>query len=585
MNRANFALILLLLLGHLAWAQSPCVRVSSPLTGTSESDATCPPDPNAIFNNNAQLTNFAHVSPTSGLIANDSARYKAFWILGDGNFIFHPDRHKAADMATLNQNYIYHKNGSFEARAVMVEKKSNKQPPDKRRRPVNVKITTQQVPGTSFTQQITGNNRAALSTSSDARLGGYATALVVSSKLPSTSNTVAVVLYNSVKAGARNATWTSGNVFPVVEVDKPNYLSPDFPHILGQASNMPTEISTVMANRGYGNFIVQELQDNNDIRPSAFTEFRIFPIFETAKWINQSQPYDSGVPSLQVDGTGETQFLTLILENVNVTGNAGQQPQVIFPASTSVSSSSISPEERGRIVELLTSHAPSLLAQIADQNTLRLTNGMFIRGVAHQTARIVSSIDPTALTVQSICADGNDKYDVKMRMTICNEGSIEEALVVAEISNTAGLQIRDANFDQTGLNNFDFQPSGTPTWKFTYPDLPAAYDNTGKFKEDNSNCISRDFSFKTDWAGAQQLANEGALKANITFTTAFIKPTQIFPSTMMDAAQLSKEKGYQCQPGGNKPDSGNYWWLYVVLFALGLVAWWWWRMKQEEEGN
>jgi copper chaperone CopZ len=591
MIRPIIATICLVTLSQWATAQtSPCIRVAAPLAGTTESNTTCTPDTD-VFNSDNQFINFNHLNPTAGLEGTDTATsYRAFWILGDGNFILHPDRHKAANMATLNQNYTYHRSGFYNARSVLLEKKSNRQPPDKKDRPVNVKVPGPLLPtGTPFTAQLSGNNRAALLTSSDVRLGGYETALVVSSKLPSSaSNTVAVVLYNSVRAGSRTATtFSAGEVFPTVDVEKPNYLSNDLPEQLGRASQMNNTVRDVMNTGGYGNFIVQRYVDNNDLRPAAFNEFRIFPVFKTKmRPATDGVAYDSGVPSLNVDGTGETQFLTLILENVSLNPDFNPQnveSQVFNTSATSAAVSPITGAEKALILSLLGTHASSLLVGM-DTATLRLANGMYVRGVAHQTARIVSSIDPTELKVLSICAGEGGQYDVKMRMTICNEGNLDESKVTTQIKNVEGVQVLDANFDQTGLINFNYTP---PSWQFEYHNLPGAYNAAGAFKEDNSNCIARDFTFKTDWAGAQKLANKGAMVATVNFFTALINPTRDFPSEMDYATQLSKENGYNCNPSSPNPQKtdGNYWWLYVVLFALALVAWWWWKMKKEEEGN
>lgn len=585
MIRTIYALALLLLVGQVVLAQtSPCLRLST--------DAGACDNPPSSLSSAIQAVNFTHKSKTAGLSANPEARYKAFWIFGDGNFMFYPDRSKALDESTLDQNYVYHRGGKYNVRSVLVEKKSNKQPPDKELISVDVELSSSKgaagptLPGTSFTTQLADNNRAAVFNHEKVRLGGYETALVVSSYLPASSaQPVALVCYNSYRGNSRQP-FSGGQLFARsnVEVEKANYTSNDFPHQIGATTNLDGILGSALSSSGYGNVIMQPVRVNSDLIAPSFNEFRCFPIFRTEPRNASGLLTSTGIPDLDTTGMGETQFLVLILEGATVNPQYNSQSlesQLLFgngPVTNQPFISPITAAERQRILSLLQTHCPALY-QVVDTTTLALPNGMYIRGASHRVVSIVSSIDPTMLEVKSICAAENGLYDVAMKMTICNEGNAEEPHISVRIDNLAGIQIIEPKFDSTGLDSFLYQPRVMPTWKFAYlQGLAGAYNDAGVYA---SSCISRDFSFKTDWNGAQKLAVKGSLKATVTFHTALIKPTQEFPNVMDDATLLSKENGYNCQPDGK----GNYWWLWLLLFLLGLIIWWYRKMNQEDSGS
>jgi hypothetical protein len=441
------------------------------------------------------------------------------------------------------------------------------------------------LPGTSFTTQLADNNRAAVFNHEKVRLGGYETALVVSSYLPASSaQPIALVCYNSYRGDSKQP-FSGGQLFTRsnVEVEKANYT--EVSHQIGAPTNLDGTLGSALASSGYGNVIVQPVQVNPELIAPSFNEFRCFPIFRTTSRDARGTLPSTGLVDLDTRGIGETQFLVLILEGATVNPQYNPQSgesQLLFgggPVTNQPFISPITAAERQRILSLLQTDCPALY-QIVDTITLALPNGMYIRGASHRVVSIVSSIDPTMLEVKSICAAENGQYDVAMKMTICNEGNAEEPHISARIDNLAGIQITDMKFDTAQLDSFLYQPGGSPTWYFAYlKGLAGAYNSAGVYAP---SCISRDFSFKTDWDGAQKLAVEGTLKATITFQTAFIKPTQEFPNVMDDATLLSKENGYNCQPTDGK---GNYWWLWLLLFLLGLIIWWYRKMNQEDSGS
>ncbi len=555
----------------------------------------CPTDSATTRPTTGQAVALKHNNITEGLSETDSSRYRAFWIMGDGNFIPSGDHlEKSEDIKTLEINYIYSRLGSFDIYPVLIEKKSNGRPPgsDLRRtdaslpasRAANGKVLDQPplVKGTPFTKRLTSGNRADMLNSEKIRLGGYETALVTSTALPSSgTQQVALVFYNSLRTDRRTP-FFAGTLFP----SEPTVLRANYTgkiHQPGDTTILLPQLQYAANKQGYLNVLVQPIDILPGIKPDTFSEFRFFPIFKTKKKDNpNSLSYSTGIPQLDRSAQGETQFLTLVLENVIV--NPDFKPGIDAPplllTGQANGGSQLTTEERSRIVELLTSYFPQILEGMTPQELidLRIHNtNIYIRGAAYRSAAIVSSIDPTSLDVLQICPKGNGQYDVRMKMTVCNEGNMPEPVVSVNIYKANGLQVIEPKFtDLQDLHNVGYNQQDT-IWEFEYHQLEGAYNATGQY---SSSCFSKPFSFTTDWAGVQLLKARKGLTAKVHFESALILPVQFFDSEPFSPnVPVTQENGYKC----GDPEPKDYWWLYIILFALGLVAWWYWKMKKEEE--
>jgi hypothetical protein len=546
-----------------------------------------------------QAVSLTHNFKREGLTKTDSARYKAFWILGDGNFVSFPDKRRAADdEASLDLNYIYNRPGNYNIRSVLIEKKSNGQPPGSDLRKAKIEGTTTlpdkdgqavvgrpPLPGTAFNSRIIAPNRADILNSEKVRLGGYETVFVTSSKLPTpNSNQVILFFYNSLRF-VDSTNYQKGDLFPksLISVEKANYTPDNFGYVIGTSANLTGALQRAANGSQYGNFIAQTVNVDFNLKPENFTEFRIFPVLKTkTRTTGSPLPYSTGIRLLDSLGKGETQFLTLVLENATINKDtAGTQLPYLLPVSTSTEIIPLDTAEQKRILKILRIYFPALAAGI-DTISLKISDSdLYVRSVAYRSTAIVSSIDPTSLDVLKICPTGDNKYDVSMKLSICNEGNLEEPHVGVKIYNTKNIQILDPVFQSqelSQLDSFSYNPTSNIRWSFAYmKGLPGVYNTAGDF---SSNCISQHFNFKTDWAGVQSLQTGGGLTAKVTFHSALIKPTQDFPTPAFDENEsVTQELGYKC----GDPNPKNCWWLYVVLFALGLVAWWYWKMKKEDE--
>jgi hypothetical protein len=559
----------------------------------------CPTDAATTRPTTGQAVALKHNNITRGLSVTDSSRYRAFWIMGDGNFIPSGDHlEKSEDIKTLEINYIYSKLGSFNIYPVLIEKKSNGKPPGSDLRKTDASLPVARtadgefiapppplVKGTPFTKRLTPGNRADMLNSEKIRLGGYETALVTSTALPSSgTQQVALVFYNSLKTDRRTP-FFAGTLFPIEPtVLRANYTNTV--HQTGDTSILLPQLRYAANKQGYLNVLAQPIEILPDIKPDTFSEFRFFPLFKTKPKDNpNSLSYSTGIPQLDRSAQGETQFLTLVLENVIVNpdfkSGFGTQVPLLQTGQADVGSQ-LSAEERSRIVELLTSYFPQILEGMTPQELtdLRIHNtNIYIRGAAYRSTAIVSSIDPTSLDVLQICPKGNGQYDVSMKMTVCNEGNMPEPVVRVDIYKTNGLQVIDPKFtDVQDLYNIGYNQQDT-IWEFEYHNLDGAYNAVGEY---TSSCFSKPFSFTTDWAGVQLLKTRKGLTAKVHFESALILPVQFFDSEPFSPnVPVTQEYGYKC--GGS--DKKDNWWLYVILFALGLVAWWYWKMKKEEEAS
>jgi hypothetical protein len=584
----SWLVLLFCCFAQYAFAQ-PCMRV---LEEVAAAPNQCPLNPNAPKNANIALIPFQMGNPREGLEGSDSARYKAFWIFGDGNFIEFPDRHKAADEATLAYSYQYQQSGTYRVVTNLVEKKSNKQPPgDKERRirvdvPVDVtvdeeinkerpqeralKAAAPPPSGTPFTTRLTGNNRADLMASQDIRLGGYSTAIVASSYLPSPNAPgVAIMVYNSVRT-RDNALFEPNALLTPAIVAQANYTPENSHYVASGMSRLPFSV------RGYANAIVQPLTVINDLKAPSVSEFRFFPILKTD--VNPPDPSTD----LGKTGMGEAQFLLLTIEGVRLDTQVTEGP-IITPIQ--IAPPQLSSAQRQQILSLLTLYAPGVRDAIVDTLTMQLSTGGYVTSVAYLRRDIVAVIDPTELVIKSICpTKENNEYLVDARMTVCNEGNFEETQIGVKIYQQPIMLVRELKVTSNlaELVNLSTTMTADTVLSFDYhKGLLGAYENPAK--EYVPSCFDVTFKFKTNWVGVKMLRNGGALTAKVHFKSALIKPIQYFPNDSLSQSAVTEKYGYNC--GGGVPGGkggGNLLWLWVILAALGLVFWWLWRQRQEE---
>ena len=573
-------------------AQQPCFQLFV--------EDNCPVPNPPVETRSEPLFIYKHANKLEGVTPNDpQARYKAFWIFGDGNYKSFPDGTFDEDTATLDINYQYFMPGGYTPTAILVEKKSDEEPPGTTSRRIQYDLPVQKVPqedsknkrdGTEnglapsagepsepareriqFNDRISGPNTADIESSSLVRLGGYKMAFAVSTMLPQSAANQAVVLflYNSAKLKDEDA-FTPMNIFSSTDLKQASYTESAF-KTGTTIGHLPGTLGSVI-HRKYQNVIAQPLNVNFDKKPESFTEFRMFPVLQTTPKVNGV--ISTGIPQLDATGMGEAQFVALVIDNTSLNvefDNADSLNQIILPTSSNQPLTNSS-AEIARILSLINQYFPELRNIISDTTTLAIGNGMFIRGFAYRSELIKTSIDPTELRVLSICPN-KENFDVNMSMTVCNEGNAPEDSVTVALRNTKGILIQDLQFDPA---QFSTKLNGLfpdEFLSFSYLNLPEFIQATAAT---HANCFEVKFDFKTDWNGVEKLRDGGAFTASVHFTSAEIKPKQDFPSIALDSLKVDRKSGYNCGP------KDNCWWLYVVLFALLIVVWWYWKNNNEE---
>ena len=576
----------LFLFGTLSAQDGPCLKI---IQNGETNTVDCPPTGKHADALSPQLkVEFRHPDKKASVSGN--GWLKTFWIFGDGNFAAFPDTDQAREEATLDMDYTYSKGGEYVVTPVMIEKKTNKTPPREDYRKINVKgdppsnvekgeAQKQTASGTAFRKELVAPNKSAMLLSSQVRLGGYETALAVSSPMPS-SGTQSVVLffYNSVKTKDIDPQYRAGDLFKTgsVSVTKSNYQTRNASSIA--CSTLPLFLDPGRTASVFQSVLVQPVLVDPNLVPVNFTEFRFFPMLTTPAASNNQ--FNTGIADIDRTGMGRVQFVSLLLQNVVAEQGTSTQ---LFPGQSTVDS--LTPAERDRILTLMNQHLPWLLSRVNNvtlelRDTTGAGSGIYVRGISQTSTEIVSVIDPTQLVVNKICPDANTPgtFVADLTMTVCNEGNTTESKVEVDLIKSPGLQFTDLSYSPDQISNILTSTEANSIWHFDYGlngGLKGAYE-TGQYV---SSCFDVHFTLKTDWNGVMALQKGKGLTAKVHFTTAIVNAEQEFPNIPFEEAVVTPETGYRCL---EPTENGDCWWWIVILFALALTAWWWWNTNRNE---
>lgn len=590
MTRFTFLFPFLFSFFALSAQDGPCMKI---LQNGEDNTAVCPAAGKYAPASAAQLLlEMRHPDKTASVTGN--GWLKAFWIFGDGNFAAFPDNGQKYEESTLDMNYTFAKEGSYIVTPLMIEKKTNREPPGRATRKVTVKGSPgtaterpdasrpapQQSGGATFRTELRGADRAALLPSSQVRLGGYETAVAVSCPMPGQfTQSVALFFYNSV-ATIDGAPFSSGTLFKTgnVEILPPAYLNraPSFIPV----SQLPLYIEGGRGRNTFGHVAVQNIQVDTSLVPPNFTEFRFFPLLKTPK--ADSLGFNTGIPEIDQRGMGKVQFVALILQNLGVEQNGNE---VNFFTGQGVVDSLTGPQ-RERLLSLISLHLP-WLTDLVNPTTLELRSptgentGVYVRGVAQTQTEIVSVIDPTQLVVHRICPDSAHagQYVADMTLTVCNEGNLTESKIIVDLLKQPGTSFTNLQFDPNQISAQLSPTDPASIWKFEYGKnggLAGAYES-GQYV---SSCFDVHFKATTDWAGVQALQQGTGLTARVHFTTAIVNAVQEYANIPLDSSAVTAENGYNC--GDPTPPKGDHCWWIVLLFVLLLLLWWFRKQRQEE---
>lgn len=554
-----------------AYAQeAPCLKTSidnwTSCPKTNTQDATLISNTNGI--------GYSLLESTAELENHTGARYKAFWILGDGQFRYFRDGNASTDALSLSLNYNYPKTGVFSPTVVFSEKKSNTTPPRKPKR--NVNVTAMVAPPTAFLPQISPDSSMNIFAHERNR-PKYPTVFVISSPAQDTNINGLFLFYNCIKIGP-TGTFTRGQIHDVLESPElPSYFSLNPTNIVTRntvADMAPFHFLEPFATGiqpFYQNFIyVPVSRTVYQNLPDGHSEVRIFPTLRSIWDQNWIQNQDTVLP--------ESRYLSIAVGTQPRVG----QGQVITP-------------ELQRLISEAQGYFPGI-----ETPSLRISNNpsLYIRGIYRRDVGMVGSIDPNELTITQICPTNDGKYLVRMRMQVCNEGYRHESNFSFQLKDFTGV-LSQPQFVGTPPIVLNDPNLNDKTWIYTWnvflDGVPLPNATEAEKAEAGDPCTEAEFTVTTTWAGVQKLiqGNQNSLQLCVTFLNA--NPKCQFNSEV-NAQLVTEAQGYSCEGGigtGETDPKQNdciaccfqYPVLGLLIIILFVLLWIVWMLRTRLPGS
>lgn len=550
---------------------NPCMRVNG------DYNATCPTlaQEATAVNSGSNVVNL-RVDHTANVLDNvPNARFKGFWMFGDGNFRHFPYGTLTQDESTYWRTYVYPAVGTYSPTVVLAERKSNTTPPRRPRRTVNVlglnTAATLPDPLDAFQPQIPANSALNIF-NHDWNRPHYPTVFAISSLAQDELVDSIFFFYNAQK---KNGAVSKAIIHERIDfVEFPNYFPVGPVPVEKSTSAMPSSLSLVSRELSpkFYNYLAVGLNGVSSGKkgtekdyarssatsrppPNNYSELRFFPAL-VSKW---DQSWISGQDTVLPVG----HYLALAI---------GSEPLPRFP----------NPNNQAQInpvfAEVL-QYFPNL-----NNSNLQIGPDKYVRGIATKDVDMVASIDPNGLEILQVCPDGANRYKVKIRMEICNEGYMHAKDFTFKLIDLTNGLIGEPDFVAGTPPNFLMD--STYFWKYQWNvfldgvHLPDA--STQARAEQLKLCDTAIFVVTTNWLGVQRLAQGQGLELCVQFLHAREECTKNYT---MDERQLSPIVGYAC--GELSASSG--WWccipvyitLVLAIIILILVAWIAWFLKKK----
>ena len=545
---------------HVTAQQSPCMCLHT-------ENRACNTQSSTTFS-----TPFSHNSRSIGLEISDDpqtldpfagARYKAFWIFGDGNFAYFPHQIAEQDRLTLRQNYTYRRSGRYTSEAVLSEKKSNTRPPVRDRRIIQIGTNVAPGSGTPFVQQLAGNVQTADILPSDSmRPHRYLTAFAVSAPKHEANSGIYFFFNSKVGGGTSQA----APMHALVDVNLPDYAGTNYTH--GLTSSLTNQLG-IELRREFNNYVFVPINSSNfgSMPPDAdFNEYRIFPILETI-W------------SLELP---KCRFLAVIV------GNRAVYDKQKGSAQDPVPNDFFTLKKLAELERLSGVHFNEIMLD-SPAYFDSTQSPVFIRGIHEVDVPMVGSIDPNELEVMSICPLKDGQYEVKMRVQVCNRGIISVSPVPVRLIDHTGGQFSDFNFlpEFANLTPTLTRDNATHTWKFVHAGLVGVStpedlgaDNVAKPYE--PQCMEVFFTLKTGIEGVRKLLSGEALECCATFPGANF-PDECHFNFPIDESRFTPRNGFNCGTDKSENPVDNECGLLCILLILVLLAiLMWWFFKRND---
>ncbi|MBL7810375.1 MAG: hypothetical protein JNN28_21305 [Saprospiraceae bacterium] len=482
MKHILFFQVLFTLLSLPLHAQSPCACLNNETLDCTQTDQ----HPESVTISGNSLTFRVSDSPRS-LGINPNARYKAFWIFGDGNFKYYPHGDMTADLATLTQPYTYHRTGTYHAEPLLSEKKSNREPPAYSARVVTVTSTPDQ--GTTFTTTLTGGNNTLDLLNSDKFRPKYPTGFALS--IPAdNANKGVYFFYNS---RAENGSYVPDDVQTLEKVLLPDYVrSANLNYTQGLTSNLPDELANGISSltSKFKNYIY--LQVNTAAisnMPGGFSEYRFFPFLKTI--------WEEGLPSCQV--------------------------AAISVGNTAPSGSFYTDGRLAQLTNAVDKLFPGTGVSSNFQIGSNSGGAVYVRGATVFDIEMLGVIDPNGIRVTDVKDLKNGFFRATCQLEACNKGRLAEDLVFVTINDHnhlfSNLNVLSSDTISTVVEQIS--KSGVHQWIFEWTALLDEVPWEGAFDKNHTEiCNDLFFSVEMNAEGLKRLIEGDGLELCTRFSLA-----------------------------------------------------------------
>ncbi|HAD10985.1 MAG TPA: hypothetical protein DCF33_00970 [Saprospirales bacterium] len=488
-------------------------------------------------------------------------RFKAFWITGDGNFLWFENT--LDDSGSRNPGpYNYANAGSYNVSVYLTGKYTDKNPPPGALRQINVG-PVRQIPNSTITvPQYSPTEFRKIDTLPDFSLfpihelrRDYLTPIVVS--FPANIDSTWAYLFYNGKVRPRGPWRQMPLKFRKKDGIAPHYFNGDNSKI---STNSVLDLvsfdgSTYVdefrnLKNFYKDFVYFPLETRraNEL-PNGFTQKRYFPEF----WADSSQTIEIGAQD------------SLISFCLVVTG-----PKPLPVASRSPINQRLGQYfnmnfDVGQPINILDGQLrPTFNESNKVLNQQKpATQYQYIQGVYVTDVRYVAAHDPNQLTVRKIESIGNGKYKVTFHLEMCNKGganSNKQQIVLHDrFGRFSDFLRNDTLFNSLGGNKY------IDTVGLSIPGIPVG--------EYEMMCDGFEFTAITDCAGIKSLW-EGNAQEAFEVCVRFLESsyTECSPNFPIDKCQFKIEETCPCV---KTPDVNCCILMYLLLAVLILILFFW----------
>jgi hypothetical protein len=337
-------------------------------------------------------------------------------------------------------------------------------------------------------------------------------------------------------------------------------------------ANLNNSIGQILR-RTYRNYVfVPITSEQLSLMPNGFDEYRIFPILKT----------------IWTDSLRTCRFLAVVVGGrpASVDQFRGQEE---FKGQTTPGGGFFSQSKYDALQALVDGvFKGNINLGTAIFNANSQDSSFYIRGMYYTEVPMIGSSDPNELEVLSICPLPDGKYRVKMRMQVCNRGSLPELKVPIRVIDHTSGQFSDFEFvrDQGKLDSSLRYDAATHTWHFIWPtgiqgvwqpeDI-APGEESQKIPYE-PQCIEVFFELTTTYMGVQSLVRGEALEGCATFPAAAALGVPDECKMNFPVNKFSKHCGYACGPC-EEPCCGLLFYLLAGILILVLI---WWFLKRND---